>query len=357
MKMLLLDFNEKVGRENNFKPTFGQESLHQDNNDNGVKLENFATSKNLMVKSKMFPHRNIHKYTCTSPDGKTHNQIDNFLIDRRWQSSVLDVRNFGGANCDTDHYLVIAMFREKLAVGKETAKTFDRQRYNLRTLNEPEVREQYQNEITKRFAVLEYLNDEEDVYRTWENIKESIQTSTKGSLGLQELKGNKPWFDEECLGFLDQRKWAKMQWIHDPSQSNVDILNYVRTEVSKHFRNRKKTYLRAKFEELETNSKIENIRDLYKCINDFKKEYQPRCNIVKDEKGDLVADSHSIVARWRNYFSHLFNVHGIKDVGEAEIHTAEPLVPEPSASEVELAIDKLKSHKSPVFDRIPAGTL
>jgi len=77
-------------------------------------------------------------------------------------------------------------------------------------------------------------------------------------------------------------------------------------------------------------------------------------NIVKDEKGDLVADSHSTVARWRNYFSQLFNVHGVKDVGQAEIHTAETLVPEPSASEVELAINKPKSHKSPDTDQIPA---
>jgi len=80
----------------------------------------------------------------------------------------------------------------------------------------------------------------------------------------------------------------------------------------------------------------------------------PRCNIVKDEKGDLVADFHSIVARWRNYFSQLFNVHGVKDIGQAEIHTAEPLLPEPSASDVELAIDKLKSHKSPGIDQISA---
>jgi len=168
------------------------------------------------------------------------------------------------------------------------------------------------------------------------------------------LKQNKPWIDEECLGFPDQRKQAKMQWIQDPSQSNVDIPNNVRCEVSRHFRNKKKAYLRAKIEELETNSKIQNIRDLYRGINDFKKGYQPRCNIVKDEEGDLVADSHSIVARWRNYFSQLFNVHGVKDVGQAEIHTAEPLVPEPSASEFELAIDKLKNHKSPGIDEIPA---
>jgi len=93
---------------------------------------------------------------------------------------------------------------------------------------------------------------------------------------------------------------------------------------------------------------------LYRGISDSKKGYQPRCNIVKDEKGDLVADSHGIVARWRNYFSQLFNMHGVKDAGQAEIHTAEPLVPEPSASEVELAIDKLKSHKSPGIDQIPA---
>ena len=56
-----------------------------------------------------------------------------------------------------------------------------------------------------------------------------------------------------------------------------------------------------------------------------------------------MVDSHSIVARWRNYFSQLFNVHGVKDVGQAEIHTEEPLVPEPSASEVGLAIDKLQT--------------
>ena len=85
--------------------------------------------------------------------------------------------------------------------------------------------------------------------------------------------------------------------------------------------------------------------DLYRDINDLKKGHHPRYNIVKDEKGDLVADSHSIVVRWRNYFPQLFNVHGVKDVGQAEIHTAEPLIPEPSAFEFELAIDKLKSHK------------
>jgi hypothetical protein len=101
---------------------------------------------------------------------------------------------------------------------------------------------------------------------------------------MHEMKQHKPWFDEECLGILDQKKQAKMQWIQDPSQSNVDTLNKVRRDATQHFRNKKKAHLNGKIEELETNSKINNIRDWYRAINDVKKEYQPRTWIVKDEK-------------------------------------------------------------------------
>ena len=83
MKILLGDFNEKSGREDIIKLKIGIESLHEDSTDNGVRIVNFVTSKILVVKSTMFPHRNIHKYTWTSPDGKTHNTIDHILIDRR----------------------------------------------------------------------------------------------------------------------------------------------------------------------------------------------------------------------------------------------------------------------------------
>ena len=96
-----------------------------------------------------------------------------------------------------------------------------------------------------------------------------------------------------------------------------------------------------------------NIRDLYRGINDIKKGYKPRTNAVKHEKGDLVADSYSIVARCRIYFSQLLNVHGVNDIKHTVIHTAEPLVPELSAFEVELDIEKLKSHKSTGTDQIP----
>ena len=67
----------------------------------------------------------------------------------------------------------------------------------------------------------------------------------------------------------------------------------------------------------------------------------------------MLADYHSTMARWRNHFSQLWNVHGVNDVRQTEIHTAEPLLPEPSAFEFELAIEELKSHTSPGINQIP----
>jgi hypothetical protein len=118
MKILLGDFNAKVGREGIFKLTNGNESLHEISNDNVVRLVNFVTSKNLSQKY-MFQHRNIHKYTWISPDGKTHNHIDHNLIERRTHSSVPDVPSFRTADCDTDHYLLVAKVREGLTVNKK----------------------------------------------------------------------------------------------------------------------------------------------------------------------------------------------------------------------------------------------
>jgi hypothetical protein len=75
MKILLGDVIVKVGKEDIFKPAIANESSHESSNDNGVRVVNFATSKHLIIKSTMFPHRSIHKYTWTYPVGKTHNQI------------------------------------------------------------------------------------------------------------------------------------------------------------------------------------------------------------------------------------------------------------------------------------------
>jgi len=149
---------------------------------------------------------------------------------------------------DTDHYLVVAKVTERLAASKQEAQESDGERFNMRKLNELEVREQYPIEITNRSAALENLSDGKDINRAWDNNKKNIKTSAKWSLHQHELKKHKPWFDEECLGFLDQRKQAKMQCEQEPYQNNADNLNNVKCEASRHFRNKNKEYLKTKIE-------------------------------------------------------------------------------------------------------------
>jgi hypothetical protein len=79
------------------------------------------------------------------------------------------------------------------------------------------------------------------------------------------LKQHKPWFHKECLGFLDQRKPTKTQWVQDPRQSNINILNNVRLEARRHFRNNKKEYLKTESEELEISKKIKKVRYFYRA--------------------------------------------------------------------------------------------
>ena len=85
-----------------------------------------------------------------------------------------------------------------------------------------------------------------------------------------------------------------------------------------------------------------HIRDLYRGISHFKKGYQPKTNIVKDETGDLVTGSYSILARWRDNFSYLLNEHGVHDVRQTETHTAEAFVPEPRSFKLIWLLRSLK---------------
>jgi hypothetical protein len=147
-----------------------------------------------------------------SPDGKAHNQIDHILVDRRSHSSVLDVQSLRGADCDTDHYLVVAIVRERLVANKQRSQRFHMKRFNLKKLNEVEGKEQCHVEVsnTRRFAALEDFDTEVEINSAWEMIRENIKISAKESLGYFELKMHKPWFDEGCPKLLDQRKEAKL---------------------------------------------------------------------------------------------------------------------------------------------------
>jgi hypothetical protein len=157
--------------------------------------------------------------------------------------------------------------RERLAVSKRAAQKIDTERFNVKKLDEEDVKEQFQVTIRNKFAALENLADSGDIKAAWDNIRENIKISAEESLGYCESKHRKPWFDEECSELVDRRKQVKLQWLQDPTEANEDNLSNVSREVSRHFRNKKREYLKDKINELESNSKNKNIRDLYRGIN------------------------------------------------------------------------------------------
>jgi hypothetical protein len=123
----------------------------------------------------------------------THNPIDHILIDRRQHSSILNVRSFRAADCDTDHYLVVAEFREILAMSKEITHKVHMERFNLKKLNEVDGKEQYRGEISNMFAALENIDAEVNVNnKAWETVREYINISDKESLCCYDLKKHKP---------------------------------------------------------------------------------------------------------------------------------------------------------------------
>jgi hypothetical protein len=188
-----------------------------------------------------------------------------------------------------------------------------------------------------------------------ENYSREYQhVSLKRGLGHYKLKKYKQWFGWRCSELLYQRKNAKLQWLQDSIQVNGDNVSKVRREASTHFGNKKRECLKNKINELETHSEIKNFRLFLGAYMKFKNGWQPRSNLLKDVKGDLLADSHNIPNMQKNYFPQLLNVNGVSDVRQMDIRTAEILVWESSLFKVQIATEKVKSHGSPVIDQILA---
>jgi lipoate-protein ligase A len=118
----------------------------------------------------------------------------------------------------------MAMIRERIAMGKQVSYRFSTEMFNLNKLNELKGKAKYRVEVSNRSAALEDLDSEMEINSAWETIRENIKILAKESLDYYELKQHKPWFDEGCSKLLDQRKQAKLQWLQDPVEINVDNL-------------------------------------------------------------------------------------------------------------------------------------
>jgi hypothetical protein len=245
--IVLGDFNAKIGKENVYKPTIGNESLHNETNDNGMKMVQFAVSKGLNIRSTTFPHTDIHKETWYSADGRTANQIDHVLISNRLRSAITDIRALRGTNILSDHNLLKIHFKVKLRVKAGNKNREERKIVNM--LQIPDWKKEYATEIHNRFEILTNMEEEGDADKTidvkWENIKtiikETKQKIVEKDGGAERLRNQ--CYDEECKTAIEEMKRAQERWLIKGRRENEEQeYHHKRKEAQKVIRNKKKTY-------------------------------------------------------------------------------------------------------------------
>jgi len=155
IKIILGDFNAEVGKESIYKPTIGNGSLHNETNNNRIKMIQFAISNGLNVRCTTFPHKGIHKETWYSGDDRTASQIDHILISNRFISAITDIRAPRGPEIGSDQNLLKINFEVKLRV-KTGNKYYEKKMVNI--FQNPKWRQEYAIEINNKFEILENLD-------------------------------------------------------------------------------------------------------------------------------------------------------------------------------------------------------
>ena len=116
--VIMGDMNTKVGNSEDKKCRIGRFDLG-DRNERGDRLAEFCCANNLAVMNTCFEHHKRNLYTWKSPGDHYMNQIDYIMMNRRWKSSMMDVKTYPGADCDTDHVLLVAKMQTKPSCTKQ----------------------------------------------------------------------------------------------------------------------------------------------------------------------------------------------------------------------------------------------
>ncbi|XP_072401735.1 uncharacterized protein [Diabrotica undecimpunctata] len=209
-------------------------SLHDNTNDNGSRLAEFAVAKNMVVKTRQFQRKDIHKVTWVSNDGITRNQIDYVLIDGRLSSNIISVHSLRGAESHSDYFLV----RTKLRTRLKTRQPNQRQqgnRWDISRLDLPDNERQYQALIQNKLQTLEEeetSTPELTIDQKWQNITNAIESAAAETIGKESNNKKKnQWFDQGCEQSLHQKAIKRLELLTRTTDENSEYYNRVRTQT------------------------------------------------------------------------------------------------------------------------------
>ena len=188
------DWNAKVGSQEIVGVT-GKIGLGVPN-EAGQSLTEFCQEKAMMIENTLFQQHKRRLYTWTSPDGQYWNQTDYILCSQRWRSSIQPAKTRRGADCDSDHELLIAKFRLKLKKVGKTTRPF---RYDLN-----QIPYDYTVEVRNRFKGLDLINRVPD--ELWNEVHDIGQETGIKTIPMEKKCKKAKWLSEEALQIAVKRE-------------------------------------------------------------------------------------------------------------------------------------------------------
>ena len=356
IRIVIGDFNAKVGSDNSqWKTVMGQHGVGV-LNDNGRRLVEFSAENDMIIGGTLFPHKTIHKTTWTSPDGITHNQIDHVMINGKWRKSLLDVRVYRGADIGSDHELVIAKVQLKLAAQKKTTKN---KKLRSECLLLPQFQQDYEKKIASQFDTLSELTSEPDTDHEWQRFKKGIYDIAEETVGFHK-KEHKKWISMETEDLIEKRREAKI--MRDQKRTDESKCRYreldkkVKTNAEKDW----KKWIDDQAAALETASNNKNQREVFRKVNILTGKKGKNTLLVKDKSGNIIGDEKARLERWAEHFRELLNTEPPQEVLtniDAEWDDLDIDLGDPSRGEVTRAVKRLKNNKAAGHDKITAEML
>ena len=355
------DANAKVGRENvGIEDAMGKEGLG-DRNENGDLFIAFCAQNELVIGGTLFKHKNIHKYTWTSPNGHTTNQIDHVAVKRKYRRSVLDVRTMRGADISSDHELVIAKIKIKLESRKRKNQRSLRARYETNKLICPEIRKQYVSTMRKK---LDEKPPSDNVEQSWKQLTEAHNETAKTVLGTRKGQ-SKSWISASSWKAIEDRKKIKDQMNCVKSDRIKDRLrkDYIDKdrEVKKRVRADKREMLEEMAKKAEEAAKKNEMGTVYKITNTIYGKKHKKSAGVRTKDGKLLTQEDEVRGRWEEHFNEVLNTPcdiPVDESVEEELQAGKDLeninLEPPTREEVRRNLIRMQNDKAPGIDGITA---
>ncbi|KAL9977741.1 hypothetical protein ACROYT_G015180 [Oculina patagonica] len=321
------DLNAKMGEDNEgWEKVMGKHGLGR-MNENGERLAKFCGNNYLVIGGSLFKHRDIHKITWTSPNGRDQNQIDHIIINGRYRGSLLDTRAMRGADANSDHSMVMGKL-----------------------------------EVSNRFQVLA-TDDVEDIEERWGQLKEVYNESAKVVLGGKRRVKNE-WISGETYKKIEEQRRLKEKIGSTRSvrlkESATAVYAEKNKEVKASARADKRRRLNNLAEEAETAARNNCSGDLYRLTRKIAGQGR-NMTTIKDKEGKRLVNEDEVLERWREHFEGVLNVPR-PDIPLPEIDQAPEVITnidtgDISIAEIKRAVHRLKNGKSPGMDAISAEML